>query len=139
MNTIGKVCVMALLLVGTAVYSAEAEPREPEIMALKFHADWCGSCKVMGSAFEELQAKHDTLPVLYLVLDHTRDYHRAQSEYLAASLGLDDIWSEHGGKTGFILLVDVKTLEVVGKLTKDQPLKEMGATLQQAVSRTNGA
>ncbi len=36
----------------------------PKIIAIKFHADWCGYCKAMGPVFEELQAKYDRLPVL---------------------------------------------------------------------------
>tara|TARA_E500000331_G_C17267879_1_gene717890 strand:+ start:2873 stop:3037 length:165 start_codon:yes stop_codon:yes gene_type:complete len=32
-----------------------ADDQVPELIAIKFHADWCGSCKLMGSTFEELQ------------------------------------------------------------------------------------
>ena len=60
----------------------------------------------MGPVFEELQAKFDTQSVLYIVLDHTRTYNRRQSQYLVATLGLDKVLAEYGGKTGFILLID---------------------------------
>jgi len=89
----------------------------------------------MGSTFEELQAKFDTLPVLYLVLNHTREYNRKQSAYLAHALDLADVWAEYGGKTGFILLINTKTKQVVTKLTHQQSLKEMGTLLIEAVKK----
>jgi thiol-disulfide isomerase/thioredoxin len=111
------------------------DTNKPAVIAVKFHADWCGSCKAMGSTFEELQAKFDTLPVLYVVLDHTREFNRKQSAYLAHTMGLDDVWAEYGGKTGFVLLIDGETKEVITKLTHQQNLKEMGTLLAEAVKK----
>jgi thiol-disulfide isomerase/thioredoxin len=129
------VAVIFLLLASTAIAQDQNKPIEtPRVIAVKFHADWCGSCKAMGSTFEELQAKFDTLPVLYVVLDQTRDFNRKQSAFLAHSLGLDDVWVEYGGKTGFILLIDGSTKEVITKLTHRQSLKEMGAMITETIN-----
>ena len=130
------VVVVFSLLASTGSAQDQQKPTETaKIIAIKFHADWCGFCKAMGSTFEELQAKFDTLPVLYLVLDHTREYNRKQSAYLAYALDLADVWAEYGGKTGFILLISAKTKQVVTKLTHQQSLKEMGALLVEAVKK----
>ncbi len=130
------VVVVFSLLASTGSAQDQQKPTETaKIIAIKFHADWCGFCKAMGSTFEELQAKFDTLPVLYLVLDHTREYNRKQSAYLAYALDLADVWAEYGGKTGFILLINAKTKQVVTKLTHQQSLKEMGALLVEAVKK----
>lgn len=104
----------------------------PEIIAVKFHADWCGSCKAMGPVFEELQAKYDQQPVLFVVFDQTREFNRRQSQYLADALDLEDVWDEHGGKTGFVLLIDAETKKVIERLGYEQSLKEMGASLMDA-------
>ncbi|MCI0363323.1 MAG: thioredoxin family protein [Phycisphaerales bacterium] len=111
----------------------------PKIIAVKFHADWCGFCKQMGAAFEELQAKFDKEPVLYVTFDQTRDFNRTQSRYLAHSMDLDCVWKENGGKTGFILLIDPKAHKVVQTLTHEQNLKQMGAALQEAVQKASKA
>jgi len=105
----------------------------PKIIAVKFHADWCGYCKAMGPVFEELQAKFDREPVLYVTLDQTRDFNRKQSGYLAHAMGLDRVWNDNGGKTGFVLLIDPSTHQVVQKLTHEQNIKQMGAAIQEAV------
>jgi len=121
--------------------AAEADATEspevagPKVIAVKFHADWCGYCKAMGDVYEEMQAKFDRQPVLWITLDQTREHDRKQSEYLAHAMGMKDIWAEHGGKTGFILLVNAETGQVVEKLTHEQTLKQMGAKLAAAVER----
>jgi len=116
-----------------------ANPGGPQIIAVKFHADWCGYCKQMGSVFEEMQAKYDQQPVLYVTFDQTRDFNRTQSQYLAHAMDLACVWKEHGGSTGFVLLIDAKTKQVVQKLTHEQNLKQMGAALQAAVSSASAA
>ena len=112
---------------------SEAKLQPAKIIAIKFHADWCGYCKAMGPVFEELQAKFDMEPVLYVEFDQTRDFGRGQSAYLAGALGLEKVWKEHGGKTGFVLLIDARTMEVVERLNHEQNLKQMGAALKEAV------
>jgi len=121
--------LVLLLTLGGTLAAADA----PELIAVKFHADWCGSCKAMGDVFEELQEKYDTQPVLYVTLDQTREHQRTQSAYLAKALGLGGVWKEHGGSTGFILLIDAESKDVVARLTREQNLKAMGAALEQAV------
>ncbi|MCI0363506.1 MAG: thioredoxin family protein [Phycisphaerales bacterium] len=118
---------------GTPKPTAAAAEQAPKVIAIKFHADWCGFCKQMGGVFEEMQAKFDQEPVLYVTFDQTRDFNRTQSRYLAYTMGLDSVWTEHGGKTGFVLLIDPKTHAVIQKLTHEQNLKQMGAALQEAV------
>ncbi len=116
----------------------DAKMEAPKVIAVKFHADWCGFCKTMGPAFEELQAKFDQEPVLYVEFDQTREFNRRQSAYLANTLGLQDAWKEDGGKTGFVLLIDANTKKVVQRLTHEQNLKQMGAALQDAVGKAAG-
>jgi thiol-disulfide isomerase/thioredoxin len=105
----------------------------PDIIAIKFHADWCGSCKKMGDAFIDLSNKFDEHDVLFVTLDFTRSAQRKQSEYHLAALGLGDLWEEHGRKTGFVLLVDGRKLAIVDRLTAQDSMGAMAQKLQAAL------
>ena len=72
--------------------------------------------------------------MLSVTLDQTREFNRRQSHYLAAAMGLDDVWTEHGGKTGFILLIDADSKKVVKRLNHEMTLKQIGAAMQEAVA-----
>jgi thiol-disulfide isomerase/thioredoxin len=121
------------LLATTGVTQAEEPTAEaPQLIAVKFHADWCGSCKAMGSVFEDLQAKLDSEPVLFVELDLTTSADRKQAGYLMTSLGAEDVWQEHGSKTGMILLLDPESYEVKNKLTKQMDFKQMVQAIEGA-------
>ena len=116
--------VVALLLPATFA-GASTAPASPETLAVKFHADWCGSCKRMGPVFEDLRNKYDGQPVLFVELDLTNGTTRAQAEYLATALGFGEVYAANQG-TGFILLLDATSRQTLAKLTADQDIKAMG-------------
>ncbi|MEM1205304.1 MAG: thioredoxin domain-containing protein [Acidobacteriota bacterium] len=119
--------VLALLLPASLVTAATA-PAAPDVIAVKFHADWCGSCKRMGTVFEDLRNKYDGKSVLFVELDLTNGTTRNQAEYLASALGFADTYASNQG-TGFILLLDGKSRQQITKLTADQNIKAMGAEI----------
>ncbi len=115
-----------MFLAGTPVRGAEASKvGAPKIIAVKFHADWCGARKAMRSVFTVLRNKLDGQPVLFVELDLTNATTRHQSILLASALGIGRALKEKPG-TGFILLFDEQR-RVKGKLTARQSLKEMAA------------
>ncbi len=134
----------ALMLVGlvalsgaTATQPNDEKPptaEAPKVIALKLHADWCGSCKAMGPVFTDLANKFDTEPVLFVTLDMTTQSQRKQAEYHAAALGIGDLWPTYGKKTGLILLIDAQSRKVVGTLNKTHDIKQMGSALKRAIA-----
>ena len=132
-----RTLLMTTAMLCTGALLADDHTAKAEVIAVKFHADWCGSCKAMGPVFSELEAKFDTQPVLYLTLDHTREHQRQQAMWLVQELGMDNVWAEYGGKTGFILLIDADSKEVLTKLTRENNLKDMGAQLKEAVAKAS--
>ena len=113
-------------------YAAEA----PALYAVAFHADWCGSCKVLGSNVVKARGKSDldSQNVLFVKLDLTNKATRDQSSLMASALGIKDFYEENNGKTGFVLLVNSKTGEAVGKLTKDMDSGQITTMIQEKIS-----
>lgn len=122
-------CLAIAVITLGSVQSAQGEPK---LIAVKFHGDWCGSCKKMGSVFTDLTNKLDGTPVLFVELDRTNNTTSHQSSLLASALGLGDVYQSNPG-TGFILLIDGKTREITGKLTAGMGLKQMAAEIETRI------
>jgi len=101
-----------------------AKKVESKLILVKFHADWCGSCKVLGPIFKDLSNKLDGEKILFLELDFTNNSTTHQSKLLGVALGIDKLVTKNDS-TGFLLLIDSKTKEVKKKFTKKHSLKDM--------------
>ena len=114
------------------------QPPAPQIIAVKFHADWCGFCKAMGPVFTDLENKFDGKPVLFVTLDLTNVTTLNRSKLLASALGIGPVYKANEGTTGLILLLDGKTRQVAARLNSEHTLKDMAAALDEALSKTGG-
>lgn len=123
-----KLIVLTIMFLGIQFAQAQsaqsAQSTQPKLMIVKFHADWCGSCRAMGPVLEDLTNKLDGTPVLFVELDFTNNTTRHQANLLANALGIGEI-VKNNNATGFLLVIDSKTKEVKAKLTKEQTVKEM--------------
>ena len=120
---------------GSAPKPSEAQDtaaRMPDLIAVNFYADWCGKCQAMKPAVADTEKRIAGKPVLRVTLDQT-DRESPQAEYLLAALGLGELWKEHAGKTGFILLVDPETRRVVGRVTSDMDAAAMVRSIDRAI------
>lgn len=138
MTLVGLMSSLVVLTAGIGVARALApapsrSATAPELIAVKFHADWCGSCKAMGPSFIDLRNKFDDRPVLFVRFDFTSASDRVQSEYHAAALGLDSVWDEYGNKTGFILLIDADTKRIIDKLGPSDDFTAMKSMFTKAI------
>ncbi|HBS29088.1 MAG TPA: hypothetical protein DEB06_06475 [Phycisphaerales bacterium] len=112
----------------------KAEARAPKAIVLAFHADWCGKCKVLGpKLMDEVRPAVASDPVLFVKVDLTNKDDSSQAEYLMSALGCGELWKEHGGKTGFALVVDPKTRKVISTLKSDQDASAMKKALASAI------
>ncbi len=111
---------------------ARQAAQAPKVIALTFYADWCPGCKALAPKLREVMESSAAQPCLFVKLDQTAKESR-QAEYMLAALRLGDLWAEHAGTTGYVLLVDAKTRKVVSKLTADQDTKAMQAALDSAM------
>ena len=130
--------VAAFTVTTFGIIQTQAEKQNsqtPRVMAVKFHADWCKSCKAIGPSLESLGDAFSSKPVLFVTLDLTDDASKRQAEYLASALGIGTVFQSHAPKTGYVLLIDSKSGRVVGKLTKKDTVQAMSAAVDKALRR----
>jgi thiol:disulfide interchange protein len=112
-----------------------AEQPKAELYVVKFHADWCGSCKILGPQIKKARGKAglDNSNVLFVKLDLTDATKRNQSALMASALGLAHFYEKNAGKTGFALLVDADNGEIKGRLTKDMNAEAIIQSIQSHI------
>lgn len=134
-----KKILLMLGLIATFIMpaSVNAETKAANsLYAVAFHADWCGSCKVLGPNVIKARGKADldNKNVLFVKLDLTNAATRHQASLMASALNISDFYKENAGKTGFVLLVNAQTGEIVGKLTKDQDSNAITAMINEKIA-----
>ena len=106
--------------------------RAPEAILVVFHADWCPSCQALGPKLEKgvmPEVKDESF--LVVELDFT-DRNSNQGEYMLSALGLDHLWEQFGRKTGFAVLVDADTKQVIQRYGPQNSADEMVKGIKQA-------
>ncbi len=142
MMTLRKIlpfAAFAIVAAGFALFarapaeSPAAQPEKPEIIAATFNSAWCSSCKILKPKLAKIMPHFAGEAVAFVELDFTfgaRDEVKAEAEHY----GLGDIYERNKGATGFTLLVDADTGEIVDTLTMNFSESAMKAALAQAIA-----
>ena len=117
------VLLFAVVLTQTA-FKAEKKSVNPDYLVVKFHADWCGNCLAMGSSFEDLQEKFKDANIEFVKFDLTDKGTTAKADAKAKQIGISNILNKNR-RTGFILIIDNSTKEILYKLTKNDNVDVM--------------
>lgn len=107
--------------------------REPEVIAVTFSSAWCSSCKILEPRLAAVIPGFAGKPVKFVELDFTFGQ-RDEIEQQARAEGLAGIYPRFKGATGFTLLVDKDTGEIIDMLTVDHSKGAMRAALTQALA-----
>lgn len=124
-------CTLLLMTITTTAWAASAKT-----IALKLHADYCGSCKAMAPAYTEIKRQFADKDVLFVTFDFSDEGTKHQSKLLADALGLSDVYANNQ-KSGKILLLDPDTLAVKGELTKQHSAVAMSSVIDGVLDGKN--
>lgn len=92
---------------------AAASESQPDLILVKFHADWCPVCRSLDGPFAELADELAGSDVLFVRLDQTDKAKKHQAELHLGALGLGEHGEAFLGKTGQMALFNGATGEVV--------------------------
>lgn len=106
---------------------------EPEVVAATFSSAWCSSCKILEPRLADVIPDFKNKPVKFVKLDFTLGQ-RGEIEDQAEAEGLEDIYPRFKGATGFTLLVDTETGEIIDMLTISHSKSAMRAAIAQSIA-----
>ena len=90
---------------------------EPDLIALRMYADWCGKCKMLDPKVDEVKSEFKGKRILFAVFDQTDEFAQEQSVLKANLLGLENVQKQFAGTTGLLLLIDPKSGEIKERIT----------------------
>ncbi|MEM8770501.1 MAG: thioredoxin domain-containing protein [Pseudomonadota bacterium] len=138
-----NIVFIAVAVIGVAIFASVGRTNatdtaylydgEPEIIAATFSSAWCSSCKILEPRLRDVAPEFADSPVKFVKLDFTFGQ-RGEIEDQARAEGLEDIYPQYKGATGFTLLVDADTGEIVDSLTINHSPKAMRAAIARALA-----
>jgi len=128
--------ILTLLMVLGFTLVASVAFAGPKIIVANFFADWCAVCKAMAPSFVDVKKMYEEENILFVQFDKTNRTTSHQARLLAQSLGIEKAYSDHSN-TGFILLIDANSKEVVGELSLGQTVTDMADTLDDVLAGKN--
>jgi len=132
MQNLLKILIPTFLLCTTA--RAE-EPPPVESFGLMFHSDTCGSCEVLNPKIDAVKPDFEEENILFVTFDHTDASTRNQAKLMAEALGLTPVFEAQRKASGFFLVVDADSGEVLVRLDKTSGPEEIREAFQQAVAQ----
>ncbi len=120
------------LVLGLAAV-AHAEPVKPKVVGVLFYANWCSSCKTLDPKIDAIKKDFAGQPILFTRVDFTDNFTLEQSDLLAAAMNLGPAYAEQRRRTGFMLLIDAETKQVLGRLAAAQTETDLKAAIEKAL------
>lgn len=125
------VLIPALLVAGGAAIAGD----EPRLVAATFRSAWCGPCRVLEPHIEAAARVYDGAPIEFIRFDFTYGERGALARRAEAE-GIEDVYADHAGATGFMLLIDRETGDVLARITMRYRQQDIAAAIDRALEIT---
>jgi hypothetical protein len=133
--------LLAAGIAGFALYarapaaSAEAAfSGEPELIAATFNSQWCSACKIVKPRLRKVIPDFAGAPVKFVEYDLTFGNGGAPREKAEAD-GISSVYERFSTATGYTLLVDAETGDILDMLTVEHTASAMRAAISAALAR----
>lgn len=96
-----------------------AEPSEERtVVAAMFFSNFCASCRVLDPRINAVLPEYADTPLDFVKLDQTLSMVRGgRIQALAEAHGIEDVYAELKGGTGFVALIDPRDQQVIEIVT----------------------
>lgn len=126
--------ILSILFVIVFSFSVQAQSNnEIEVIGVKMDAEWCGKCQVMNPKLDNIYSNFKNEPVLFIKFNMTDNFTVQQSAMLADRLNLNHLFEENKGQTGYMVLVNAQTNEVLETLHSDLSEEEIESKIRSVL------
>ena len=105
---------------------------EPRLVAALFRSNWCGPCKVLEPRYEAVMDDYAAAPLDRVRFDSSFG-RRGALERRARQEGVAAVYEATAGSTGFVLLIDRDTGDVLARITMEYSDADMRGALDHAL------
>ncbi|MEO1150524.1 MAG: thioredoxin domain-containing protein [Pseudomonadota bacterium] len=105
---------------------------QTDLVAVTFASAWCGPCKILQPRLAAVRPDFADRPVRFVTLDFTMGESAGYAD-LAQTEGFTQAYRRYEGATGFTVLVNRHTGDVVDVLTADHSRDTMRTALNKAL------
>lgn len=131
-------CFIGALAVAVAVKAptpvvAQKAAGAPRVIAASFTSAWCSSCRILEPRLAEAMPAFRDAAIEFVEFDFTF----GETEELgarAAAHGLARLYEANKGATGFTVLVDARTGEIIDTLTMNFSVADIRGALKRALA-----
>ncbi len=118
-----------------AIEAESSLPDQP-LNAVMFYSNWCGACQILDPKIESIKANFADRPVTFIKFDFSFAMVRGgKLQKLAEQNNLEQTYANNKGKTGFMLLIDPGTEQVLDIITMGNSAVQIAEKLNASLHR----
>lgn len=107
----------------------------PRLVAARFTAAWCPQCRILEPRLDDVWPEYEDADIERVRFDFTLP-HRAPMRARAVEAGIEALYNQLEGRTGFLVLMDRETGEVLETITTEYDREDIGAALDRWLAAT---
>jgi len=134
-NALAALSLFTLALYTSPALKAAEPPEEARLLAVSFHSANCPACQVLEPRINTVIPEYRGAGVKFVRFDFTFKEPEAL-EALAREKGLDDIFNDYRGATGFMLLVERGTGDILSTITVRDTVDDIRSAMDGALGET---
>jgi thiol-disulfide isomerase/thioredoxin len=113
--------------------AAAAAAGPPQLVVATFNSQWCSSCKILKPRLLKVMPGFASAPVKFVEYDLTFGPEKARAA--AAADGISSVYERFSRATGYALLIDAGTGEILDMLTTDHTAAAMRAAIERGLRK----
>lgn len=114
-------------------HSENNQSDEISVIGVKMDAEWCGKCQVMNPKLDNVMPEFKDDDILFVKFNMTDEFTIKQAGLLAERMNLKSLFEEHKGSTGYMVLLDAGSGEVLNTLQSDLSEEELISSIRSAL------